>query len=246
MGTTATSPTGTPIAGATPTSTSSQQGFITSGTDAGQNALQKQLNDIYGAGVGDSLFSLLNSMSGTNSTVLQEYIASLQPQMATTQANTNAALGAGGVGANSSVAAIADSALQGQEFASIAGESANLTQSQEQLTSSILSGMEGAASKEVATSGWSTFGNVMGDISSDIGAVIPGASGHAATNTSGGGIPSSFSSGASPAFASAVADPTAGMSPGGAIDTSGLTSGQVDLSAFSTGDPSVSGPIPFL
>src|SRR5208282_2035331 len=36
--------------------TSSGQGFITSGTDAGQNALQKQLTDIYGQGTGGSLF----------------------------------------------------------------------------------------------------------------------------------------------------------------------------------------------
>ena len=169
---------GGPIAfqGGTPSNTSAQDGFITSGTDAGQNALQKQLDDIYGKGVGGSLFSLLNSMSGTDSTVLQEYIKSLQPQMATAQANTNAALGAGGVGANSSVAAIADSNLQAQEQASIASESASLTQSQEQLTAQILSGTENASAKEVATSGWSVFGDVLSQVGSDAATILGGGS----------------------------------------------------------------------
>jgi hypothetical protein len=144
-----------------------QNSFITSGTDAGQNALSKQLDDIYGQGVGGSLFTLLNNMSGTNSAVLQEYIQSLIPQEATAQANTNAALGAGGVSANSSVAAIADSNLQSQEFSAIASESANLTQSQEQLTAQILSGTEGAAVSQVAASPLNVFGEVMSSLGQD-------------------------------------------------------------------------------
>lgn len=168
-------PTTSPAAAGTPApqgaqaqpGTAAANGFITSGTDAGQNALQKQLDDIYGQGVGGSLFSLLNNMSGTNSQVLQEYIASLQPQMATAQANVNANLGAGGVSSNSSVAGIADSNLQAQEFADISAESANLTQSQEQLTAQILSGTEGAAEKEVATSDWSIFGQVVSGLGQD-------------------------------------------------------------------------------
>jgi hypothetical protein len=145
-----------------PTS-SAQNGFITpnSSYSSRQNDLSKQLTDIYGKGVGGSIFELLNNMSGTNSTILQEYIQSLQPQMATAQANTNAALGAGGVGANSSVEAIADSNLQAQEFSSIAGESASLTQSQEQMTLQTLMGMSKDASKEVASSGWGVLGDVL-------------------------------------------------------------------------------------
>jgi hypothetical protein len=135
--------------------------------------LDKQLGDIWGKGVGGALGKLLEGMSGTDSQVLQEYIASLQPQMAKAQANTNAALGAGGVSANSSVAAIADSNLQSQESAAIAGESASLTKSQEQLTAEILTGMQPAAQKEVATSGWSIFGDVMSQITGDIGNLLP-------------------------------------------------------------------------
>jgi hypothetical protein len=151
-------------------------------TTTGQNiagdtgGLQKQLVDIYGKGVGGALANLLANMSGTDSTVLQEFIKSLQPQMATAQANTNAALGAGGVSANSSVAAIADSNLQAQEFAAISGESAKLTQSQEELTAQLLSGMQGAAQKEVSTSAWSTFADVINNITGDIGNITSGGS----------------------------------------------------------------------
>jgi len=146
----------------------------TAGTTGG---LDKQLVDIYGKGVGGALDSLLTGMSGTDSQILQEYIASLQPQEAKAQANVNASLGAGGVSANSSVAGLADANLQAQEFSAIAGESANLTQSQEQLTAQLLQGMQPAAQKEVATSNWSIFGDVMGDIATDVGAVLHGGQG---------------------------------------------------------------------
>jgi len=205
---------------------SAQNGFITpnSSYSSGQNDLSKQLTDIYGKGVGGSIFELLNNMSGTNSTILQEYIQSLQPQMATAQANTNAALGSGGVGANSSVAAIADSNLQSQEFSSIASESASLTQSQEQMTLQALEGMSKDASKEVATSGWSTFGNVMGAITADAGALVGG--GGAVTNFGSGGsginnVPGVGNTGAGtlPNFGPAQGDPfdpnnAAGLDPG--------------------------------
>jgi len=162
-------------------------GFITdkSSYSSGENDLQKQLIEIYGKGVGGSLYSLLSSMSGTDSKVLQEYIASLQPQMAKAQADVNATLGAGGVSANSSVAAIADANLQAQEQAAIAGESAKLTLGQEELTANLLQGMQGASAKEVASSGWDVFANVIDQITGDIGNLLPMSSGNKThTNTS--------------------------------------------------------------
>ena len=127
-------------------------------------ALQKQLVDIYGKGVGGALSSLLDNMSGVDSTVLQQYIESLQPQFAKAQADLGASLGAGGVSANSSVAALGEANLQSQENALVAGESANLTQSQEQMTMDALMRTAPTASQEVATSGWDVFGNVMSDL----------------------------------------------------------------------------------
>jgi len=162
--------------GIVPMGTSASQGFITNASSysSGENDLQKQLIDIYGKGVGGSLFALLNSMSGTDSTILQEYIASLQPEMAKASAGLSAGLGAAGVGANSSVNAIAQANLAAQEQASIAGESAKLTQGQEELTAQILMGMSGAAQKEVATSAWSTFADVISNITGDIGNLAGG------------------------------------------------------------------------
>lgn len=167
---------------------SATSGFITNNLSNtnGNNNLLNQFTDIYGQGVGASLFSLLNNMSGTNSTELQEYINSLAPQEATAQSNINASLGAAGVSANSSVAGIADANLQSQEFANISAESANLTQSQEQLTAQILEGTEGAATKEVSTTPLSIFGDVMSQVGSD-----------AASLFGGGGLPSLIPSGGS-------------------------------------------------
>ena len=112
---------------------------ITSTSTAGE------LSGIFGSGVSGMVGTYLSSLGGTDSAVLQEYISSLQPQMASAQAQTNAALGAGGVSADSSVAAIADANLQAQEQASIAGESAALTQNAEQIEASMIQSMLGPA-----------------------------------------------------------------------------------------------------
>jgi hypothetical protein len=136
------------------------------------NASSNELNDIFGSGVGGDINSFLGSVSGTNSVVLQDYVKSLQPQMATAQAQTNAALGAGGVSANSSVAAIADANLNAQEEASIAGESASLTETGEQMQESLIQGMEAPAENytnsqammpwEIAGAGIGAAGNIAG------------------------------------------------------------------------------------
>jgi hypothetical protein len=134
------------------------------------NNLDTQLTDIYGQGVGASLFNLVNNMSGSNSASLQEYEASLQPQEAAADANLKASLGAGGVSANSSVAALGEANLQAQETGMIAGEESTLTQNQEQLEAQILEGTEGAATKEVSESGWNVLGSVLegvGNVASD-------------------------------------------------------------------------------
>ncbi len=133
-----------------------------------------ELNQIFGSGVGGDINSFMGSISGTNSVVLQNYINSLQPQLATAQAQTNAALGAGGVSANSSVAGIADANLQAQEQASIAGESANLTESGLGMQESLIQGMEGPAENytaqtqmepwELAGAGIEAAGNIAGAI----------------------------------------------------------------------------------
>lgn len=131
-----------------------------------------QLHDIYGA-AGGTLTDFMNSISGTNSTALQEYIKSLAPQEATAQANLNASLGAGGVSANSSVAALGNANLQAQEFAAISGESAKLTESQQQLEAGLISNTLPAAEKQVADSSpWAIFGDILGAVGSVAGDVM--------------------------------------------------------------------------
>lgn len=141
-------------------------------TAANQTNTQQQLTDIYGQGVGTDLTDLLGSIGGTNSTTLQEFEQSLVPQEATAKANLDASLGAAGVGGNSSVAAIGNANLQAQEFAATSNETAQLTQEGQQLESNILGQTEGAAEKEVASSGWDVFGQVIGDVGSLAGDVL--------------------------------------------------------------------------
>jgi hypothetical protein len=138
------------------------------------NNLETQLVDIYGQGVGASEFNLINNMSGTDSVALQEYIQSLAPSEVTGQDNLNAALGAGGVSSNSSVAAIGNANLQAQEFSSIAGQAANLTLSQEELTAQLLQGFQGPAAQEVASSPWTVLAHVLAAGTSDVGALMGG------------------------------------------------------------------------
>ncbi len=143
-------------------------------------ALDKQLGDIYGKGVGGALGGLLQSIGGTNSATLQEFIKSLAPQEATAQANVDASLGASGVSPNSSVNALADANLQAQEFATISGESANLTQSGQNLEASMLGGMQNTAAQQVAQSGWNIFGQVLNagaNVASAAGTVLTGMNG---------------------------------------------------------------------
>ena len=139
----------------------------------GGGALGNQLGDIYVAGVGGSLNSFLDSMSGTNSVVLQNYIQSLQPQEAKAQSNLDMSLGAGGVGSNSSVAAIGNANLQAQETGMIAGESNSLIQNQEQMTEQMLMGIAPTAAKQVSDSSpLNMIGQVLGDVGSVAGDVM--------------------------------------------------------------------------
>jgi hypothetical protein len=142
------------------------------GSQTVSGAAYNQLNDIYGA-AGGTLTNFMNSMSGTNSAVLQEYIQSLAPQEATADANLHASLGAGGVSANSSVAALGEANLQAQETSAIAGEAANLTESQQSLEAKLIESTLPAAQQQVVDSSpLHIFGQVLGDIGSAVGDVM--------------------------------------------------------------------------
>ena len=129
--------------------------------------LSKQETDIFGKGVGGELTNLIGNISGVNSQSIADYTASLQPAEAQAQATLNTTMGAQGVSGNSSVAALGDASLQAQETAAIAGETAQLRQSGQQLEAGILTGQQSAAAQEVASSGWQVFGNVLNSLGSD-------------------------------------------------------------------------------
>jgi hypothetical protein len=166
--------TSNPLVPATATTGTVPTATTSSSAKSANSSSSSEINDIFGSGVGGDINSFLSSISGTNSVVLQDYIKSLQPQMATAQAQTNAALGAGGVSSNSSVAAIADANLNAQETASIASESASLTESGEQTEASMIQGMEAPAENytaeqsmmpwEIAGAGIGAAGNVIKSI----------------------------------------------------------------------------------
>ena len=158
---------------------------------SGQTDISKQLTDIYGKGVGGSLNYLLQGMSGTDSAIFQQYLASMAPQMAQAQARLTQGLGSMGVSGNSSVQGLAQADLQSQFLAQESGVNANLMQQQMQNTIGILTGAAPSAQKEVATSGWTDFANVMANITSDIGA-MQGGSNAGAVSQLPGNAPGSF------------------------------------------------------
>lgn len=163
---TPTTPTANPTGSLYNTATSSGYG--------GQSNIGKQLTDIYGKGVGGSFNYLLQGMSGTDSAIFQQYVNSMQPQMAKAQAQLNTGLGSQGVGANSSVNALAQADLQSQFLAQESGVNANLMQTQLQDTQNILEGAAGAAQQQVAQSGWNDFASVMSNVTQDAGALFGG------------------------------------------------------------------------
>ena len=138
-------------------------------TDPG---LYQQLQDIYGA-AGNSLYDFMQKIGGVDSKTLQDYITSLQPQFAKSEANLHSSLGAGGVSANSSVTALGEADLQSQENALIADESAKLLQSQEGLQANLLTGVLPSAEKQVAdSSGWNTFAQILNAVGGVAGSVM--------------------------------------------------------------------------
>lgn len=193
---------GQPLTGATPTGGISPTSVVPGASGTGvptpaftpgaNNAINpqtyNQLVDIYG-GVGQQLGAFEGSIAGTDSAALQEFVQSLAPQEATAQANTNASLGAGGVSANSSVAAIADSNLQAQEFAAISGESEKLTENDQSLTANLIESTLPSAEKQVADSNPL---NILGDVLGDVGSVVGDVMGLGAVT---GGVNSLFKSG---------------------------------------------------
>jgi hypothetical protein len=172
----------------TPLDTSVTPGSLynsTSSYSSGESNIEKQLIDIYGKGVGGELNSILQGMSGEDSAIFQQWLASMAPVEASETAQLQSTLGSQGVSANSSVSAIANSNLQSQFNAQAAGVDSQLMQQQLQDTIGILQGTQQDAAKEVASSGWGTFADVMSNITGDIGNLMGGSYQSSGSNIAG-------------------------------------------------------------
>jgi hypothetical protein len=149
--------------------------YSNSTNDAAEgSSLYKQLTDIYGQGVGGELNNIMANMGGEDSAMFQQYLASMVPAEASETAGLNSQLGSSGVSGNSSVSAIANSNLQGQFNAQASAADQSIMSQGLQDTIGILQGTQSDAAKEVATSGWSTFANVMNNITGDVGNLVGG------------------------------------------------------------------------
>lgn len=172
-----------PSSPTTPGQAGSNSPLVTTSTDGNQNALQKQLIDIYGQGVGTELMTLLNGMGGTNSAAFQQYLQSMAPVEASEKAGLATSLGNMGVSGNSTVMANSMADLNAQFNAQASGVDSQMMMQQLQDTIGIVSGTQQSAQQEVASSGWDVFGQVMGDIGGLAGDTI-GAAGKAGGFTS--------------------------------------------------------------
>lgn len=157
-----------------------------SSQSSGQSDISKQLIDMYGKGTGGFLDNLLKNMSGSDSAIFQQFLASMKPVEASERAGLSSTLGTMGVGPNSSVNAIAQGNLTSQFNAEAAKEDSSLMTQQLQDTIGIITGTEGDAAKETASSGWDVFGKVVEGLGTVAGEVT-GAAGAA------GGFSSLFS-----------------------------------------------------
>ena len=122
-----------------------------------QTASQKQLDNVFGKGIGGDISSVINNLGSNDSTYMQAYTAAMAPQNAENLATLNTTLGNSGISANSSTAAIANADFQSQVTSQEGLQEQQLQQLDEQNLIGLLTSTEGPANKQASTS-------VVGDI----------------------------------------------------------------------------------
>lgn len=154
---------------------------------SGQTDINKQLTDILGKGVGGSLNNILQNLSGTDSAIFQQWLASQVPAEQQAESQMRQGLGAMGVGGNSSVAGLAEANLGAQFNAQAAGVNAQLMQNAIQTSTGILTGAQELAAQEVAASPTQVLGNVLSQVGSDVATFFGGGSAGKIFGHQGGG-----------------------------------------------------------
>lgn len=166
------------VPGSTPTALPSNFNYtapgVLPGSDPGQQQLlSKQFVDIAGKGVGGQLAQQYAGMAGTDSAIFQQWLQGQAPVWQQQRNQLGQTLGAAGVGANSTVAALGEADLGAQQAAQAGTFNAQLMEQNQQNQLNILKMMEPSAEKEVASSGWDVFGQVMGGVA-DVAASMMG------------------------------------------------------------------------
>lgn len=141
---------------------------------AGSNPqdLSKQLNDVFGKGVGGALDSTITNLGSNDSTYMQAYTKAMAQPNAENLATLNTTLGNSGVSADSSTAAIANADFQSNVSAQEGLQEQQLQQTDEQNLIGLLTSTQGAANKEASTSVWGDIGAVLGAVGSDVGSAL--------------------------------------------------------------------------
>lgn len=186
-------PSANPYVGAAPTSTPTTPGnalYNTQSSQAGTTDINKQLTDILGKGVGGSLNNILQNLSGTDSAIFQQWLASQVPAQAQAEASMRQGLGAMGVSGNSSVAGLAEANLGANFNATAAGVNADLMKNAIATSTGILQGAQGLAAQEVAASPMQVLGNVLSQVGSDAATFFGGGSAGKLFGGGGGTVPS--------------------------------------------------------
>lgn len=190
---------GNPIAGYTPQQTA---------------ALQKQLNDTYGAGEGGELFSLMQNLGSNDSSYMTAYNQAMSKQTAEGQASLSTAQGNAGISSNSSTAAIENADYQSGVQSQAGLQEQQLLQTQMGDAINLTESTEGATAAENSTSWLNTLSQVVGIGSQVVGDVTGTAGLSSLFSGSGGGtVPSLSGSGSGAQLPGAMSGGYAGPMP---------------------------------
>lgn len=207
--------TGAPATGAAGSNAPANNGNPIAGYSPQQTAaLQKQLNDTYGAGEGGELFSLMQNLGSNDSSYMQAYQAAMSKSTAEGLSTIQTGLGNSGVSANSSAAAIE----QGDYLSGVTSQEGlqeqQLLQTQQGEAIGLTESTEGQTAAENSTSWLNTLSQVVG-IGSQVAGAVTGTSGLA--SLFGGGSPSTIptlsGSGAGAQLPGAISGSYAGPMP---------------------------------
>jgi hypothetical protein len=162
----------TSTAAATPAGAGGGNATLAGYTPQQTQALQKQLNDIYGKGEGGLMFQMISNLGSNDSSYMQAYNTAMSKQIAEGSATLQTAQGNAGISANSSAAAIESADYMSGIEAQAGLQEQQLIQQQQQEAIGLTQGLQSDAKAENSTSWLNTLAQV-----ASIGATFAGEAG---------------------------------------------------------------------